>query len=221
MKGSRVQIIVNELQGEKIDIVKWNPEVREFVRNALAPAEINSISLNDEEHIIDVIVEDDQLSLAIGRRGQNVRLASMLTNWKVNIVSKSKLSDRVKFAVQNLLQLDNLKEALAQVLVQSGVMNIIDLASMDVSELEGITKLDTAEAQSFIDAAQAALENEEINNEPEEIEDIISASATPSRYGYIKKTEQVEVQGEEDEDGAKFSDAEKRLREELAAFKLK
>ena len=220
MKGSRVQNIVNELQGEKIDIVKWHDDVEVFVRNALAPSEITSINLNAEEHILDVIVEEDQLSLAIGRRGQNVRLAAMLTGWKVNIISKSKLQEKVKFAVENLLQLEKITEALAQVLVQSGVMSIIDLSASEPEEIQRILDIESEEAQTLIASAAEALENDAINNEPEEEDEIVSASAVPSaRMGMIKDNGDSSDADADDSD--KFSDAERRLREELAAFKLK
>ena len=217
MKGSRVQNIVNELQGEKIDIVKWHDDVEVFVKNALAPSEITSISMNHEDHVLDVIVEEDQLSLAIGRRGQNVRLAAMLTGWKVNIISKSKLQEKVTLAVENLHQLEEVSEANAQVLVQSGVMSIIDLSASEAADIMKILDSEQAEAQSLIDAAAKALENEEISNEPEEEAEIISASGRPdTRMGMIADEAKADT---EDED--KFSDAERRLREELAAFKLK
>ena len=217
MKGSRVQNIVNELQGEKIDIVKWHDDVEVFVKNALAPSEITSISMNHDDHVLDVIVEEDQLSLAIGRRGQNVRLAAMLTGWKVNIISKSKLQEKVTLAVENLLQLEEVSEARAQVLVQSGVMSIIDLSASEAADIMKILDCEQAEAQSLIDAAVKALENEEINNEPEEEAEIISASGRPdTRMGMIADDAKSETVDED-----KFSDAERRLREELAAFKLK
>jgi N utilization substance protein A len=218
MKGSRVQNIVNELQGEKIDIVKWHPEVDVFVKNALAPADITSISLNHDERLIDVIVEEDQLSLAIGRRGQNVRLAAMLSGWKVNIISKSKLQEKVKLAVENLLQLDGLSEAFAQVLVQSGVMSIVDLCASQAQTIVGILNVSTEDADALIAKATAALEDDNISNEPEE-DEIISASAVPSqRMGMIKDSGSSNTNQDEDD---KFSDAERRLREELAAFNLK
>ena len=219
MKGSRVQNIVNELQGEKIDIVKWHEEVTVFVKNALAPSEITSINMNSNEHILDVIVEEDQLSLAIGRRGQNVRLAAMLTGWKVNIISKSKLQEKVRFAVENLVQLEGVSEANAQMLVQSGVMSVVDLSAAEPEEIARALDCSAEEAQSFISIAASGIENEEIENEPGEESEIISASAVPSqRMGMIKDNSHSQS---DDEDGDKFSDAEKRLREELAAFKLK
>lgn len=219
MKGSRVQNIVNELQGEKIDIVKWHEDVTVFVKNALAPSEITSINMNSNDHILDVIVEEDQLSLAIGRRGQNVRLAAMLTGWKVNIISKSKLQEKVKFAVDNLVQLDGIHEATAQMLVQSGVMSVIDLSAAEAEEIVKALDCTLEEAQSYIATAASGIENDEIENEPGEESEIISASAVPSqRMGMIKDNSHTQS---DDEDGDKFSDAEKRLREELAAFKLK
>ncbi len=219
MKGSRVQNIVNELQGEKIDIVKWHDDVEIFVKNALAPSEITSINVNYDEHILDVIVEEDQLSLAIGRRGQNVRLAAMLSGWKVNIISKSKLQEKVKLAVENLLQLENVNEASAQVLVQSGIMSIIDLSASQPEDVVKLLSCENDEAVKLIESAASAIENEEINNEPEEEAEIISASAVPSaKMGMIKESASAESS---EEDGDKFSDAERRLREELAAFKLK
>ncbi|MDP7319888.1 MAG: transcription termination factor NusA [Bacteriovoracaceae bacterium] len=219
MKGSRVQNIVNELQGEKIDIVKWHDEVEIFVRNALAPSEITSINVNHEEHTLDVIVEEDQLSLAIGRRGQNVRLAAMLTGWKVNIISKIKLQEKVKLAVENLLQLEKLNEPSAQVLVQSGFMSIVDLSASEPEDVQKILEGTLEDAQALIAEASTAIENPEIANETDEEAEIISASAVPStRMGMIKDSSD---SSGEDDDSEKFSDAERRLREELAAFKLK
>ncbi len=224
MKGSRVQNIVNELQGEKIDIVRWSEDLETFTKSALAPADITSISLNHDEHLIDVIVEDDQLSLAIGRRGQNVRLAAMLTGWKVNIVSKSKLQEKVKLAVENLAQVEALNDATAQMLVQSGVMSIVDLSAAEASEVSRILGSNDDHAQTLIDAAAKAVEAGEVKIDIEEEEEIISASAIPGRHGFIKGQDVVpgtEAAQADPEDKEKFSEAEKRLREELAAFKLK
>ncbi|MEX0799269.1 MAG: transcription termination factor NusA [Bacteriovoracaceae bacterium] len=218
MKGSRVQNIVNELQGEKIDIVKWHDDVEVFVKNALAPADITSINANAEEKVLDVIVEEDQLSLAIGRRGQNVRLAAMLTGWKVNIISKSKLQEKVKASVENLSQIEGVNEATAQVLIQNGVMSVVDLSATDADDLRRFLDMEPEQAQELVEAASNGIENEEIENEPAEEAEIVSASAVPSaRMGMIKS----ESAATEEDDDQKFSEAERRLREELAAFKLK
>ncbi len=143
----------------------------------------------------------------------------MLSGWKVNIISKSKLQERVKMAVENLFQLDKLNEASAQVLVQSGVMSIIDLSASDAEDIQKILEIELSDAQALVAQAAEAIENPDLVNEPEEEAEIVSASAVPSaRMGMIKDNTSDE---EADEDGDKFSDAERRLREELAAFKLK
>ncbi len=217
MKGSRVQNVVNELQGEKIDIVKWSDDLDTFARAALAPAEIGNIMIDHDEKQLDVVVEEDQLSLAIGRRGQNVRLAAMLSGYKVNIISKSKLQEKIHKSVENLLQIDGITDARAQVLVQGGVTAIGDLTVMDIDTLSGILEIDSSEAQTLLDNTMKAIESGSVNLQPEEEEELVSASATPQYVGILSKG------GEEtDEEGTdKFSDAERRLREELAAFKLK
>ena len=92
MRGSRVQAVVSELQGEKIDIIPWSPDTATFVVNALAPAEVTKVVLDEEQGRIEVVVPDDQLSLAIGRRGQNVRLASQLTGWDIDILTEEEES---------------------------------------------------------------------------------------------------------------------------------
>lgn len=219
MKGSRVQNIVNELQGEKIDIVRWNEDTETFARAALAPADIQSVSLNHEDHTLDVIVEDDQLSLAIGRRGQNVRLAAMLTGWKVNIISKAKLQERVKLAVENLVQLPSISEATAQVLVQKGIMSIVDLSGAEGEDVARYLGKSVADAKTMVEAAQNALEDENIKKDLDENAEIISASAVPNQTGF--KRRESSDGAKKGDDVTKFSEAERRLREELAAFKLK
>ncbi len=229
MKGSRVQNIVSELQGEKIDIVKWFDDLEVFVCNALAPAEITSVMINNQENTLDVITEEDQLALAIGRRGQNVRLAAMLTGRKVNIISKVKLQEKIKLSVDNLDQLEEVSVTTAQVLVHGGITSIVDLSATAPEEISSITGTNPDAAKILVDAALAAVEShvedaeEGIQLEPVESEEFVSASAIPSAEGYTSaKRKDPNSPGATGEAGAdKFSDAEKRLREELAAFKLK
>ena len=216
MKGSRVQNIINELQGEKIDIVNWNSDLETFARSALAPAEIGSIMHHVENNSIDVIVEEDQLSLAIGRRGQNVRLAAMLTGCSVNIISKSKLQEKIGRSVANLIQLEPITDALAQVLVHEGVMSVTDLLALERDEIGRICNFTEEIAQGVKDKVHAAVEAGGIELVPEE-EEIVSASAASNKLGF--KQDQFSL-GKVDEKG-KFQEAERRLREELAAFKLK
>ena len=217
MKGSRVQNIVNELQGEKIDIVRWSEDLVTFARAALAPAEISNIMLNSEENSMDVIVEEDQLALAIGRKGQNVRLASMLSSHRVNIISKTKLQEKIKKAVENLVQIPNVTDTAAQVLVQEGIMNIGDLVAMEVVDLVRVLEIDETVAGTIIDATKDLIDKGEVILAPEEEEELVSASAVPAYSGMVH---QQGAFGDVDQKD-KFSEAERRLREELAAFKLK
>lgn len=215
MKGSRVQNVVNELQGEKIDIVRWNSDIEIFARAALAPSEITNIQVDHNSYSMDVVVEEDQLSLAIGRRGQNVRLAAMLTGYKINIISKTKLQEKIKKAVENLLQIVSVSDARAQMLVQNGIMSIGDLAAMDAETLSTILHGNVADAENIIKDTQEAIEKGLINLADDE-EELVSASAVPAYKGMLDKHKEDKGDGKD-----KFSEAERRLREELAAFKLK
>ena len=217
MKGSRVQNVVNELQGEKIDIVRWSDNLETFSRAALAPAEIESIRIDKEEQTIDVIVQDDQLALAIGRRGQNVRLAAMLTGFKINILSKSKLQEKFKKAAENLLQIPGVTETRAQMLIQHGVMSVSDLVGQTSEWLVESLEISKADADIILKNTLEAIDAGTIVLEPKEEEEMISASAIPAYKGMVEKEASEEDKGEH----GKFSEAERRLREELAAFKLK
>ncbi|WP_417231818.1 transcription termination factor NusA [Brevundimonas sp.] len=167
MRGSRVQAVVAELQGEKIDIIQWNPDEPTFIVNALAPAEVSKVVLDEEADRVEVVVPDEQLSLAIGRRGQNVRLASQLTGWQIDIITESQDSERRQreFAERTQLFQEALDvdEVIAQLLVTEGFATVEDLAfveSYEISEIEGFDE-DTAEelqarAADFL-AKQAAV----------------------------------------------------------------
>ncbi|MBC7430373.1 MAG: transcription termination factor NusA [Bacteriovorax sp.] len=215
MKGSRVQNVVNELQGEKIDIVRWNSDIETFARAALAPSEISNIQVDHSNFSMDVVVEEDQLSLAIGRRGQNVRLAAMLTGYKINIISKTKLQEKIKKAVTSLMQIVSVSDARAQMMVQNGIMSIADLAATEAETLAGILSGNTADATQILKDTHDAIEQGTINLEDDE-EELVSASAIPAYKGLLDKHKDGPVDEKD-----KFSDAERRLREELAAFKLK
>lgn len=215
MKGSRVQNVVNELQGEKIDIVRWNSDVETFARAALAPSEISNIQVDHANYSMDVVVEEDQLSLAIGRRGQNVRLAAMLTGYKINIISKTKLQEKIKRAVESLMQIVSVSDARAQMMVQNGIMSIADLSAMDAETLAGILSGNVADATQILKDTHKAIEDGTISLADDE-EELVSASAVPAYKGLLDKHKEGDVDEKD-----KFSEAERRLREELAAFKLK
>ena len=163
MRGSRVQAVVAELQGEKIDIIQWNPDEPTFIVNALAPAEVSKVVLDEEADRVEVVVPDEQLSLAIGRRGQNVRLASQLTGWQIDIITESQDSERRQreFSERTVLFQEALDvdEVIAQLLVTEGFATVEDLAFVDsyeVAEIEGFDE-DTAEELQAVTASQGCL----------------------------------------------------------------
>ena len=165
MRGSRVQAVVNELQGEKIDIIPWNEDQPTFLVNALQPAEVSKVVLDDEAERIEVVVPDDQLSLAIGRRGQNVRLASQLTGLDIDIVTESQESERrqAEFAVRTKLFMDalDLDEFFAQLLVSEGFTNLEEVAYVELDELLVIDGVDESTAEEL--QARARDHIEELN----------------------------------------------------------
>ena len=162
MRGSRVQAVVNELQGEKIDIIPWSPDVATFVVNALAPAEVAKVVLDEEKERISVVVPDQQLSLAIGRRGQNVRLASQLTGWDIDILTEQEESERrqAEFEKRTKLFTDalNLDEVVGQLLASEGFSSIEDLAFIEEKELASIEGFDDDTARELQERAREYLE---------------------------------------------------------------
>ena len=164
MRGSRVQAVVNELQGEKIDIIPWNEDQPTFLVNALQPAEVTKVVLDEEAGKIVVVVPDDQLSLAIGRRGQNVRLASQLTNLDIDIMTEEEESKRrqAEFEVRTKLFVDSLDldEFFAQLLVSEGFSSLEEVAYVDVDELLVIDGVDEATAGELQARARDVIEAE-------------------------------------------------------------
>ncbi|MEQ1712340.1 MAG: transcription termination factor NusA, partial [Hyphomicrobium sp.] len=155
MRGSRVQAVVNELQGEKVDIIQWNPDAASFIVNALAPAEVTKVVLDEESNRIEVVVPESQLSLAIGRRGQNVRLASQLTGWDIDILTETEESERrqKEFGERSQAFMDALDvdEVIAQLLVTEGFATVEEVAYVDLGEIaniEGFTEETANEIQT-------------------------------------------------------------------------
>ncbi|WP_166417708.1 transcription termination factor NusA [Cochlodiniinecator piscidefendens] len=162
MRGSRVQAVVNELQGEKIDIIPWNEDQPTFLVNALQPAEVTKVVLDEEAERIEVVVPDEQLSLAIGRRGQNVRLASQLTGLDIDIMTEAEESARrqAEFATRTKLFVDtlDLDEFFAQLLVSEGFTSLEEVAYVEVDELLVIEGVDEATASELQARARDYLE---------------------------------------------------------------
>lgn len=159
MKGSRVQNVVQELQGERIDIVTWSPDPAKYVYNALAPAHVSMVRVDEENKSLLVIVPNDQLSLAIGRQGQNVRLASKLLGWRIDVKSEQRYANLKDPGYQTLLALDGVEEPLADQLYAKNIISINDLAKTDVETLIVLRAINEEFAERLIAAAAQAIEN--------------------------------------------------------------
>ncbi|MEM6463163.1 MAG: transcription termination factor NusA [Pseudomonadota bacterium] len=173
MRGSRVQAVVGELQGEKIDIIPWSADAASFIVNALQPAEVAKVVLDEDAERIEVVVPDDQLSLAIGRRGQNVRLASQLTGWDIDILTEQEESERRQKEFNERTELFmtalNVDEMVGQVLASEGFSQVEEVAYVDLDEIASIEGFDdeTAEeiqsrAREYLEAIEAELEQKRI-----------------------------------------------------------
>lgn len=150
MKGSRVQAVVQELRGEKIDIVTYDPDPAKFICNALAPAEIVRVIVDEENRSMEVVVPDDQLSLAIGKRGQNVRLASKLTGWNLDVISETNYNRALKEGFQSLLDLEGVTEKLAIQLYEEGFRSAADLAGATEEDILPVEGMDEEKARALI-----------------------------------------------------------------------
>ncbi len=187
MRGARVQAVVNELQGEKVDIIQWNPDAASFIVNALAPAEVTKVVLDEDSNRIEVVVPESQLSLAIGRRGQNVRLASQLTGWDIDILTEQEESERrqKEFAERSQVFMEALDvdEVIAQLLVTEGFATVEEVAFVDLGEIAHIEGFDENTANEIQTRAREYLEK------------IRKPSATPSAANSALSDELAKVAG--------------------------
>ena len=169
MRGSRVQAVVSELQGEKIDIIPWSPDTATFVVNALAPAEVTKVVLDEEQNRIEVVVPDEQLSLAIGRRGQNVRLASMLTGWDIDILTEEEESRRrqeeTRARSQLFIEALDVDDVIAHLLVAEGFTSLEQVAFVPVEEVTQIEGFDEDVAEELRARARSYLEELDRQND--------------------------------------------------------
>jgi transcription termination/antitermination protein NusA len=197
MKGSRVQNIVQELRGEKIDIVPWDEDITRFACNALAPAEISRVFVDDANREMEVVVPDSQLSLAIGKRGQNVRLAAKLTGWKLDIMSESNASAKTAEAIFNLMLVPGISDTMAQNIFQSGFGSFQSLAAASVEDVMSIPGYDDAErAEKLIKDAKALGEKYAAEG--------VAVPSAPVKAAEVRHT------------GSAKAQADARLKEELA-----
>ena len=159
MKGSRVQNVVQELQGERIDIVPWNPDPAKFVSNAMSPAEVSMVLVDEDKKSLLVVVPDDQLSLAIGRQGQNVRLASKLLGWNIDVKSEARYAKLEEDGYRSLLNIEGVDEGVADILYDSGFRAANDLKGISAKELEGLKGMKPENVEKLADAIEEYLES--------------------------------------------------------------
>ncbi len=161
MRGSRVQAVVQELRGERIDIVPWTPDETEFVCRALSPAKVSRIVIDEESHAMEVIVADDQLSLAIGRKGQNVRLASKLSGWKLDVSSEADYERRQRESRRSLRRIEGLGDIRAEILLADGYKSASELAGSEAAEVAAVLEISEEEARRLVSSAALAAVEEE------------------------------------------------------------
>ncbi len=171
MKGSRVQAVVQELRGERIDIVPWNPDPARYVCSALSPAQVSKVIIDDAAKSMDVIVPDDQLSLAIGRKGQNVRLAVQLTGWKIDIKSESKMRELAQWLAEAVSVVEGCGEADAELLLQQGITSLEDLSQCQTELLTQLPGIDESGAARIKErAAELAVQKQAEEEEQARLE---------------------------------------------------
>jgi N utilization substance protein A len=158
MRGSRVQSVVQELRGEKIDIVPFSDDPAKYVYAALSPAKVDRVLIDDENRCMEVIVPDDQLSLAIGRNGQNVRLAVKLTGWKIDVKSESSSAQQEEDSHSDLMALPGMTEAIAEGLLKEGIKSLGLIAAVDVETLMAVPGMSREQAEGWIQAATRMIE---------------------------------------------------------------
>jgi N utilization substance protein A len=200
MKGSRVQAVVQELRGEKIDIVPWDSDPAKFVCNALAPAEIVRVIVSEDEKSMEVVVADDQLSLAIGKRGQNVRLASKLSGWHLDVTSESNYNRALKETYDSLLRLEGVGEKTALALYQGGFRSAEELATAQVADLMQLAEIGEEKATKIVQSAlDLVKKKEEAGEETERTE--APADAEAAAKAIPETTEEVAEEKSADEQG--------------------
>jgi N utilization substance protein A len=160
MRGSRVQSVVQELKGEKIDIVPFSEDSVKYICSALSPAKVSKVFMYEDEKSMEVIVPDDQLSLAIGKSGQNVRLAVRLTGWKIDVKNESMLQKQAEEGPKALMKIPDLDEEAAELLFKEGYKSVSALSSADPEALKAIPGMDAEKVPGIIERAAQVVEKE-------------------------------------------------------------
>jgi N utilization substance protein A len=161
MKGNRVQSIVQELRGEKIDIVQWSPDIARFVCNALSPAEIARVIIDEDNQSMEVIVNDEYLSIAIGKGGQNVSLACEITGWHLEVTSEEDYSRELKQGYDSLMRLTDVGLSMAEALFKGGYSSVLDVAQAEIDDIISVSDLEESKAEEIVENAKIILEQDE------------------------------------------------------------
>ncbi len=180
MKGTRVQAVVQELRGEKIDIVHWTPDQAEYVCRALAPAKVSKIIIDDDEHSMEVIVPDDQLSLAIGKKGQNVRLASRLSTWKIDVRSEAEAEEETRRARSSIGAIPGINDLVAELLYQAGFKSAEEIADSELEEILEVEGIGKEKGEAVHKASQEHVAEKRRKEEEEKAKAAAEAAAEPS-----------------------------------------
>jgi len=191
VKGSRVQAVVQELKGEKIDIIPWTKDPAKFVCNALAPARVSKVYINEEEHAMEIIVHDDQLPLAIGKKGQNVRLASRLTGWKTDIKSETEVEKTSRKVIDDLTTNLQVNEILARILFDEYLRDVRDIIRLTPEELNKITSISIEDCARIIENAKVIAANLD-SAQAAKLESTEAAEPEPAQAANLESTEAAE-----------------------------
>ncbi len=220
MKGSRVQNVVQELRGEKIDIIPWNPDTAKFVCNALAPAEISRVIIDEDNNSMEVIVPDEFLSVAIGKRGQNVRLASKLTGWHLDVKSEAKYSSFVKEGLDNLMAIESINVQLADYLFENGYTSLEILATATIEDLAQSDLISEDKAEEIIKNVKKHIENSTLDQDTEPLDNDENQSEDSKKESGnevdedVDEVEDDEVENDEDEDSEDEDSEDEDIKDE-------
>jgi N utilization substance protein A len=196
MKGSRVQNVVQELRGEKIDIIPWHLDPAKFVVNALAPAEISRVIIDETNRSMEVIVPDEFLSIAIGKRGLNVRLASKLTGWHLDVLSEQRYTEALKDGYDSLVQLPGVGTSLADALHEAGYFSVNELRSASVEDLVQIKGIGNEKAVKLIEmASQQIVESDDGDVPPENMDNLVDQDDDGNDT--VESSDEIEDSGKE------------------------
>jgi N utilization substance protein A len=187
VKGSRVQAVVQELKGEKIDIIPWSKDAAKFVCNALAPARVSKVYINEDEHSMEIVVHDDQLSLAIGKKGQNVRLASRLTGWKTDIKSEAEVEKTSRKVIDELVERLQINEILARILFDEYLRDVRDVIRLTPEELNKITSISVEDCARMIGRAKTVMEEMELAEKEQQAEAEEQQAETPEPVEQVRE----------------------------------